>query len=310
MPATSMRTVRSMPPTCAGPARDRLSLALMDSRNQTLAAARAPASRRWPRPRVQVPCEPGFELPHWLAGHIAWFAEWWIARNPRRGLGRACPADAPRLPPIAAPWPTAGTTRCSRRTRAAGTCRCRPWTKCAAYLLETLERTLDLLEQAAPDDDGLYFFRAALFHEDLRGEQLVRQAQALGLPCGRRCRRPACRASRCCCPPRAGCWARSPGRLRVRRRARAARGGGARVRDRRAAGQLGASSWSSSTTAAMTAPSCGIRRAGPGWQRWAQGEGRRGPRHVDQIGVASGAVMQTRVRPPDPHGARTSPSCM
>ena len=51
----------------------------------------------------------------------------------------------------------------------------------AALLLEQLERTLELLEHARPDDDGLYFWRAALWHEDQRGEQLLQLAQALGL---------------------------------------------------------------------------------------------------------------------------------
>ena len=32
----------------------------------------------------------------------------------------------------------------------------------------------------------------------------------------------------------------------------------------------------------------------PAGGQWLQGEGRRGPRYVEQIGVASGAVVQTR----------------
>src|SRR5262249_36284038 len=53
-----------------------------------------------------------------------------------------------------------------------------------AYLLDTLETTLELLEHT-PDEDGpLYFFRLALFHEDLRGEELVMLAQAAGVPLG------------------------------------------------------------------------------------------------------------------------------
>ncbi len=51
-----------------------------------------------------------------------------------------------------------------------------------AYLLDTLESTLELLEHAAETDAGLYFYRLALFHEDLRGEQLLVMAQTLGLP--------------------------------------------------------------------------------------------------------------------------------
>jgi iron(II)-dependent oxidoreductase len=51
-----------------------------------------------------------------------------------------------------------------------------------AYLLETLESTLELLDKTAEEDEALYFFRAALFHEDLRCEQLVTMAQTLGVP--------------------------------------------------------------------------------------------------------------------------------
>src|SRR6185369_7283780 len=51
-----------------------------------------------------------------------------------------------------------------------------------AYLLETLESTLELLDKTADDDASLYFYRVALFHEDLRCEQLVTLAQTLGLP--------------------------------------------------------------------------------------------------------------------------------
>jgi len=74
---------------------ERLSLALMDARNHTLQllARYEDAMARG----LQVPRHPHLELPHWLAGHVAWFAEYWIGRNPRRGQGVHCPADAPRL---------------------------------------------------------------------------------------------------------------------------------------------------------------------------------------------------------------------
>jgi ergothioneine biosynthesis protein EgtB len=49
------------------------------------------------------------------------------------------------------------------------------------YLLETLETTLELLEKAAPTDDGLYFFRLALAREDQLSEQFIVMAQTLGL---------------------------------------------------------------------------------------------------------------------------------
>src|SRR5512133_2170717 len=79
--------------------RELLSLALMDARNHTLhllslfeqAMAQSP---------VQVPCRVDTELPLWIAGHIGWFAEYWIGRNPQRALGPACPADGVRLASI------------------------------------------------------------------------------------------------------------------------------------------------------------------------------------------------------------------
>ena len=78
--------------------RDPLSLALMDARNRTLqlmlpfeeALGAGADEREWAR-------HPYIERPLWVAGHIAWLAEYWIGRNPQRGLGRACPADAMRL---------------------------------------------------------------------------------------------------------------------------------------------------------------------------------------------------------------------
>ncbi|MBK0394192.1 SUMF1/EgtB/PvdO family nonheme iron enzyme [Ramlibacter algicola] len=154
---------------------DRLSLALMDARNQTLALL-----ARWGESSLSVPCQLGLERIEWLAGHVGWFAEWWIGRNPRRGLGRRCPPDAPRLPsvlPMADRWyhplQAPHASRWDMPLPDLGEVR--------GYLLETFESTLDLLERTAADDEALYFFRAALVHEDLRGEQLVRQAQGLGL---------------------------------------------------------------------------------------------------------------------------------
>ena len=162
--------------------RELLSLALIDARNHTLhllslyeealGAASLPVER-----------QPGVLPPLWLAGHVGWFAEWWIARNTQRAFGIECPPRPTRLAgidPRADEWwnPQQGGAE-------------RPWApglpdlgETKAYLLETLESTLELLERAAETDAGLYFYRLALFHEDLRGEQLVVMAQTLGLPIG------------------------------------------------------------------------------------------------------------------------------
>ena len=157
--------------------RDRLSLALMDARNHTLQLlARFEAAGG-----LQVPCTEDTELPLWLAGHIGWFAEYWIGRNPQRGLGPACPPDAVRIAsiePNADIWFNPALAPHDARWELA----LPPPEAVRAFLLETLEGTLELLEKAADGDAALFFFRAALFHEELRREQLLALAQTLGLP--------------------------------------------------------------------------------------------------------------------------------
>ena len=159
--------------------RDLLSLALIDARNHTLhllslLEEALGESMRVPQQQAVLP-------PVWLAGHIGWFAEWWIGRNTQRAFGIDCPVRPTRLAaidPDADDWwnPAQGAAeRCwSPDLPGLG--------QTKAYLLETLESTLELLENAAETDAGLYFYRLALFHEDLRGEQLVVLAQTLGLP--------------------------------------------------------------------------------------------------------------------------------
>ena len=160
--------------------RELLSLALMDARNHSLhllshyeqAAAEG---------RLNVPSRPELELPQWLAGHIGWLAEYWIGRNPQRSRGAACPPDAVRLAsiePMADQWfnPALATHAVRWQLQLPD------FQAVRAYLLDTLESTLELLDKTAEDDEGLYFFRVALFHEDIRCEQLVTMAQALGVP--------------------------------------------------------------------------------------------------------------------------------
>jgi iron(II)-dependent oxidoreductase len=173
MPAAMPHSIDSPDMRQAG--RERLSLALIDARNHTLHLLSL-CEQALGEGTALAQVQEGVVPPLWLAGHIGWFSEWWIARNTQRAFGIDCPARPTRLAAIepraddwwslppgeAAELPDAETTR--------------------AYLLETLENTLELLEHAAETDAGLYFYRLALFHEDLRGEQLVMMAQTLGLP--------------------------------------------------------------------------------------------------------------------------------
>ena len=272
---------------------DLLSLALMDARNHTLGLLRLYE----PPQTTTMPTVQGTDPPWWLAGHIGWFAEHWIGRNAMRGRGRACPADALRLASIEPNadrwWSSALAPRATRwqmdlpapeATR--------------AFLLETLETTLELLEKTPDEHQALYFFRLALHHEDLRGEQLIILAQTLGLPL----------------------------KLNLP--------GGMRQRD---AILLPATRWQLGSDAhdgfcpdnelavhEVAVPEFEIDAQPVSWSQylefvddggydradlwhpagwdWLQafdgqfgnGQGRRGPRHVEQISVASGAVLQTR----------------
>ena len=147
----------------AGPAL--LSLALMDARNHTLqlltlheqAAAQdgdevllsagTEAEDLFPIPDAQ---------PLWLAGYAGWFAERWIGRNTQRNLGPACPAQPMRLASIQ-PQADAWWNPRLQTQDGAATADLPDTEATRAYLLETLESTLELLDKAGPDDAALYF---------------------------------------------------------------------------------------------------------------------------------------------------------
>lgn len=269
--------------------RDRLSLALMDARNHTLQLlgrfeeALGPAMPVSPAPD-SVP-------PLWLAGHAAWLAEAWIARNPMRDRGAQCPADAVRLgsvDPRADSWFDPALVPHALRWSSAlpGVATVK------AYLLGTLETTLELLEKAADHDDALYFFRMALFHEDLRGEQLIALAQTAGV------------ALRLPMPPAAA--ARDAVLLPATRWQLGWTGGGFSLDVERGSEEVQLPESEIDAQPVTWAQFVEFIDDGgydrpelwhpEGWA-WLQGEsareGRRGPRHVEQIGVASGAVLQT-----------------
>lgn len=160
--------------------RELLSLALMDARNHTLHLMTRIAQANGAE-GGELPVLTDVGRPLWLAGHIGWFPEFWIGRNTQRALGPACPAQPMRLASIevdADRWWSFELQAPARQ-----------WAldlpdlvTTKGYLLETLEGSLALLEKTPETDEALYFFRLALFHEDRCGEQLVALAQALGVP--------------------------------------------------------------------------------------------------------------------------------
>jgi gamma-glutamyl hercynylcysteine S-oxide synthase len=270
--------------------RELLSLALMDARNRTLylLAQFEPLLATGVAPQ---PAAESMESPAWIAGQVAWLAEYWIGRNPQRALGPACAAEGVRLAsaePMADGWFNPLLVPRERR-----------WSPdlpgpdaVRAYLLQTLENTLELLERADETDDALHFFRMALFHEDRRGEQLVALAQALGVPL--KLALPGGVAARDPLVIPAGRWMLGCGpqgfAFDVERPAHEAA-----VPEFEIDAQP--VSWSQYVEFVEDG---GYDReafwepAGWAWlQEVAARDGRRGPRYVEQIGAAGGAVLQT-----------------
>lgn len=270
--------------------RDRLSVALMDARNHTLHVLGRLEAALGPALAMPVQSDAA-SPPLWLAGHVAWLAEYWIARNPQRALGPRCPRDGVRtasVEPNADAW--FDPVLAPRGSRAGAGLPELPALR--AYLLETLEITLDLLDHTADNDDALYFHRMVLWHEDLRGEDLAVAAQAAGVSLGLAL--PAAVAARAPVLVPATQWTlgwtEAGFALDVER-------GRASVPVPEFEIDAQPVNWAQFVEFIDDG---GYDRAElwhpQGWawlQREAEGEGRRGPRHVEQIGVASGAVLQT-----------------
>lgn len=154
-----------------------LATALQASRRDTLAHA---ARLRAALPGLQVPPWPTLNPPLWELGHIGWFQEFWLARNPQWRAGAAADPQAPRAAPLR---PGADALYDSSAVPHA-----RRWAlplpdadATLADLDAQLRQTLALLAQADGSDDSLYFFRLALAHEDMHHEAGLYMAQALGI---------------------------------------------------------------------------------------------------------------------------------
>jgi iron(II)-dependent oxidoreductase len=159
-----------------------LSLALMDARNHSLRWMSA-IETALAGGSVTLPVPAALNPPLWSLGHLGWFQEYWIARNVQRQRGvHADPASLrlasidpeadrfydPTLVPPAERWQLTLPEPLAIRQ----------------YLADTLETTLELLEQAPEQDDALYFFRLALFHEDMQAEAFAELTQMLGIDAG------------------------------------------------------------------------------------------------------------------------------
>ena len=280
--------------------RELLSVALMDARNHTLHLA-TQIETALGAGGLAVPMKPEINLPLWTLGHIGWFQAWWTARNLQCHRGAGADPSATRLASIEPRadhwWNPAAAPHDSR------------WAldlpdlaSTRGYLLETLEATLDLLEKTPDEDDALYFYRLALCHEDMRGEELIVLAQTLGLPLQLVMPGPLAPRGPVLVP--ATRWSLG-----------STAGQGFSFDNERPPFEVQVPEFEIDSQAVTWAQFVefvddgGYDRADLwhplGWQ-WLQAKatdasqdgGRRGPRYVDQIGVASGAVMQTRFGKP------------
>jgi gamma-glutamyl hercynylcysteine S-oxide synthase len=159
-----------------------------------------------------APYSPELNPPLWELGHVAWFEEHWIARNPQRLRGAAADPDVARARSL-----RNSADSCYDSSRVAHTRRWHLDLPDAAatreYMQRVRESSLALLPGAAGDDAALYFHRLALFHEDMHTEAWAYMAQHLGLACAEGFAPAPATLSAACA--QAGPWAHEPGPLRA-----------------------------------------------------------------------------------------------
>jgi iron(II)-dependent oxidoreductase len=140
--------------------------ALRESRQYTKSLVDDLTDAQW-----DVPALPVINPVLWEVGHVGWFMERWCLRPRGDGLGPARMPDADRLYDSSAvdhgerwrlPLPSRDATM--------------------RYLEDVLEATLEALERTGESDPEQYFFRLALFHEDMHAESFAYLRQLLGYP--------------------------------------------------------------------------------------------------------------------------------
>jgi len=132
---------------------------------------------------LHVAFDPVLNLPLWELGHVGWFEEFWLSRNPDRLRGMACDPAVQR--------PASVLTGADGFYDSSNVPHKQRWQlelpSMAAtrdYLSQVRQSTLALLEQSGDRDDDLYFFRLVLMHEDMHREAWHFIAQQLGIDLG------------------------------------------------------------------------------------------------------------------------------
>lgn len=128
--------------------------------------------------QMQVPYAPGINPPLWEYAHIAWFTEHWILRDPQVDSQGRFVARRASVLTDADRW--FDSMHVPHRDR---------WhldlpqpAQIRDYVDTVLERVRARLATTPDTDDALYFFRLALFHEDMHAEALTYMRQTLDYP--------------------------------------------------------------------------------------------------------------------------------
>lgn len=153
--------------------------ALLRARGRTLAIARAYESALGPA--LAVPQRATLNPPLWELGHIAWFQEYWLGRNPHRARGIAQATEERAASLLADADSLYDSSRVAHATRWSLPLPDLQGTR--DYLERSLRQTLTLLDDLPADagDDALYFFRLTALHEEMHAEAGIYMAHALGI---------------------------------------------------------------------------------------------------------------------------------
>ena len=155
-----------------------LAVALQASRADTLATFAA-FERAGRIASHAVPYHQTINPPLWELGHLGWFQDFWVTRNPDRARGATADPDAPRLAGVRVDEDALyDSSRVAHATRAS-----LPLPDAAGTrddLARRLDRTLAALD-GTDDDTSLYFHRLVLAHEDMHHEAALYTARHLGI---------------------------------------------------------------------------------------------------------------------------------
>ena len=138
------------------------------------------AWRRALPPDMGVRYEEELNPPLWELGHVGWYEDYWIGRNPHRLRGWRADPRAPRA--ASAVWHAdamydSSTVAHTRRWHLDLPGAEATWRDVQAVRA----RTLVLLRQCADDDDALYFHRLAFAHEAMHLEAWLYMSQSLAI---------------------------------------------------------------------------------------------------------------------------------